>query len=130
MAHRRRSRTDSLTNRRRNHVSQAGTEPRDIDVIVRRPLLAFLFVVTAAPLSAQTVSFDKAVYTFQEAAGVGLVTATRTGDPSMSLSVPYHSEIDTSIVDRTITFQPNETTKSFSVTVPNDGVYDQWSHGF
>jgi hypothetical protein len=92
-------------------------------------LVLFAFVL-AAPLRAQSVSFDKSFYTFQEAAGTGSVTVARTGDPATSLSVPYHSVIDTSIVDGTFTFAPNEMTKVFSITVPNDGVYDQGSHLF
>ena len=96
---------------------------------MRRSLAVFVIVLAAAPLCAQTVSFDKTLYTFQEAAGTGSVTVTRTGDPSTPLSVPYHSEIDTSIVNGTITFAPNEVTKTFSLFVPNDGVFDQWSHG-
>jgi IPT/TIG domain-containing protein/Calx-beta domain-containing protein len=92
-------------------------------------LAVFAFVL-AAPLRAQSVSFDKSSYTFKESAGVGLVTVTRTGDPATSLSVPYHADINAVIVDGTFTFQPNEMSKVFSVAIVNDGVYDQWSTRF
>jgi hypothetical protein len=102
-------------------------------MMIRRSILALLFVVAVAPLRADEpvyVSFARSFYVFQEAAGVGVVTVTRTGNPATSLSVGYHCVIDNSVVDGTFTFQPNQSSKAFSVAVPNDGLFDNWGHRF
>ena len=100
--------------------------------MIRRPLLALLIVLATVPLRAEdtVVSFTALVYRFFENAGTGGVTVTRTGSPLTSVSIPYHYVIDTTVTDGTFTFAPNETSKTFLLPVPNDGVFDNANSEF
>ncbi|HEV7427386.1 MAG TPA: IPT/TIG domain-containing protein [Thermoanaerobaculia bacterium] len=98
-------------------------------ITIRRAFLAVVIVLTVGPLRAQSifVSFEQPNYFFQEAAGAGFVTVTRSAGVTTTLSVPFHSEIAGTITDGTFTFQPLESTKVFSIPILNDGVFDNLS---
>jgi hypothetical protein len=94
--------------------------------MIRRTLLAVSLVLTAASLRAANpvVAFSQASYTFHETDGTGIVTVNRSGDLTGSFSVSYNAFITGVSSTGTVSFGPNETSKTISLTIPNDNQFD------
>jgi len=99
--------------------------------MIRRALLAVSLVLTAVSLRAANpvVSLSQATYTFQETDGTGIATVNRGGDLTVSFSVNYNAFINGLSSPGTVSFGPNETSKTISLTIPNDNVFDSAALG-
>jgi len=69
-----------------------------------------------------TFAFAQNSYTVSETAGSATIAVNRTGDMTQTASVRWTVQYPTPIYD-TLTFAPNEASKTFSVPVTNDTVY-------
>jgi len=95
--------------------------------MIRRTLLAVSLVLIAASLRAANpvVGLSQPTYTFHENDGAGIVTLNRTGgDPSISFSVNYDAFINGLSTHDTVSFAANEMSKTISLTIPNDNLFD------
>jgi len=95
--------------------------------MIRRTLLAVSLALIAASLRAANpvVALSQANYTFHENDGTGIVTVNRTGgDPTLSFSVNYFATINGLSTNSTVSFGANEMSKTISLTIPNDNVFD------
>ena len=104
---------------------------------MKRIALLFLscFAAVSLPAMAATATFMfEGSYTrplvFREGAGSGTITVLRGGDMSSTASIDYNWMILGNVVGEsgaggqgTLTFGPNETSKTIPVTIPNDAIY-------
>jgi uncharacterized repeat protein (TIGR02543 family) len=81
--------------------------------------------------SAPTVQFSSATYGVNENAGMATITVTKTGATELSATVGYGTSDGTATqpgdytqTSGTLTFLPNETSKTFDVPINNDGSFE------
>lgn len=96
-----------------------------------RIALAFACLAVASLCAADVKTsyrFEKRSYSFMEGNGNGTVTVLRTGDVSKSTTVSYFWSVRLSGSGQ-LTFGPNETSKSFTIPIPNDNYWTGVSFG-
>jgi hypothetical protein len=79
----------------------------------------------------RSVQFSDVTYAVAEDAGTAVITVTRTGDLSVASSVSYSTANGTAVdgndylsTTGTLTFAPNEQTKTFRVTIVDDDIME------
>jgi hypothetical protein len=94
-------------------------------VLVQSPLVS-----TAAPVPSG-LNLDAFAYTTSETAGQRIVSVTRTGEYNTPVTVHYETVDGTALAGSdytassgTLSFGPGEVSKSFSVPIVNDNVFD------
>jgi hypothetical protein len=87
----------------------------------------FSACVQATGLQGPTVQFDSGNYSVAEGLTAAVITVTRSGNTSNSVTVDYatsdytaHQRSDYSLASGTLTFAPSETSKSFAVLISKD----------
>lgn len=88
-------------------------------------------IVSVTYIEKPTLQFDAANYSVNEDAGTATITLVRTGSQSESVSVKVRSQngtanagVDYQAVDKTVTFGSNEASKTFTVTVLDDAIFE------
>ena len=91
----------------------------------RRILIALVcFAVAGMLRAAGPIQMSQSKYIFQEGSGTGTVTVVRTGPTGSFLSLRYiWNWYNGPGVDGFLTFNPGETQKTITITIPNDNVY-------
>ena len=76
-----------------------------------------------------TLAFSQAEYSISEAANTATITVVRTGNTNQTVSVDYktgddyaRAGLDYTAVSGTLTFAPDETTKTFDIPLLNDAL--------
>ena len=102
--------------------------------MMKRIALALACFTVASTLCAADPAtsyfFEKQRYGFREGSGTGEVTVLRSGDVSKSGTATYSWYLNPGPSGSgSVTFGPNETSKSFTIPIPNDNYYTGGAYG-
>jgi len=99
-------------------------------IVIRRVLFIVAGLVAASAQASTTISFGARNVYFKEGSGTGTIQVTRSTNLNATEKANYSwSFWGGPSGSGTLTFDPGETSKTFTITIPNDSYFGGETHG-
>ena len=121
----------------RNIDLSPGENVIEVEVTAKDGSTTKTYQVTLTREELPTLSFSADSYTVNEQSGSAVLTVNKSGDTSSQVTVDYRTADASAVVGAdyssktgTLTFAPSETSKTITVQILNDNIYEPLSENF